>query len=216
MLRRYTMARKVAREISRAADGAFEGYRGGRKVDEPDITAQIVGEIRRHMRGRKFGGVIWDAHTLTSRGKDAEEKIYGADLMSILDIDLPDYKIKKGFLAQVKKAEPGKLSSGKFSPHEWNILGEQCEKMVKRTPDSFVFVYSRKKGIRIFPAVSVLRSELRDIFDLYHYSVQTFFENHLKCFIGDLRLDSTDVRTLEILADFPVRRIFHLRARLSE
>lgn len=212
MLRRYKMVREVAREISKAADGAFDAYLEGRVGEEPQITDRILGAVEDRIRTRSFGGVVWQARTLrTSRGQAAEEKRHGADLMGVLDVDLPNYKVKKGFLAQAKKVEPGK-----FSRQEWDRLIDQCEEMIKRTPDSFVFVYSKKKRISIFPAISVLSSGSMDIFDLYHRSMQNFFENHLECFIGDPRIDSTDIRTLDVLADLPVRRVLHLTGRMPE
>ena len=212
MLRRYAMVRKVAREISGAANGAFEGYASGEKVDESDITGLMLGAIGERIRSREFGGVTWSAHILTSSGPGAEEKRHGADFMGVLDADLPDYKVKKGFLVQAKKAEPGDT----FKKDQWKCLTSQCEKITERTLDSFVFVYSRKEGIRVFPALSVLELKSMNIFDLYHHSVQNFFENHLECFIGDRRLNSPDIEKLDALADFPVRRVLHLTARVPE
>ena len=213
MLQRYKMVREVAREISEAANGAFDAYLEGRVGEEPQITDRILGAVEDRIRTRRFGGVAWQARTLrTGRGQAAEEKRHGADLMGVLDVDLPNYDVKKGFLAQAKRAEPGVP----FGKEDWKRLISQCEKMIKRTSDSFVFVYSKKKRIRVFPAISVLGSGSMDIFDLYHHGMQNFFENHLECFIGDRRLDSTDIRTLDVLADFPARRVLHLTARMSE
>lgn len=204
MLRRYAMARKVAREISEAANGAFKGYVLGERVDEPDITGLMLGAIGERMRSREFGGVTWNAHILPSRGKGAEEKRYGADFGGVLDIDIPDYKIKKGFLVQAKKAEP----YDPLKEDRWKDLIYQCDRMLQCTPASFVFVYSREKGIRVIPAVSVLGSTSRDVFDLYHHGVWSFFEEHIKCFIGDHRPGFIDI--------FPVRRVLHLTARMPE
>ncbi len=54
--------------------------------------------------------------------------------------------------------------------------------------------------------------ESRCIFDLYSRGVSSFFENHIECFIGDRRLDSTNVETLDALAKLPVERILELSA----
>ena len=85
-----------------------------------------------------------------------------------------------------------------------------------RTPASFVWVYSKSRGIRIFSASSVLGLESRRIFDLYSRGVSSFFENHIECFIGDRRLNSTNVETLDALAKLPVERILELSAKLPE
>lgn len=218
MLRHYGMVREVAREISAAANNAFKAYVEDRMAEEPQITERILGAIEERIKNKTIESaqrsVSWQAYSLrTSSGYAAEEKRHGADFMGVLDIDLPDYEVKKGFLVQAKKSEP----YDPFSLREWCRLIHQCETMLERTPDSFVFVYSRSEGIRIFPAVSVLGCMSKDIFfDLYHHSVQRFFEDHIKCFIGDQRLNSPKIRTLDALADFPVERVLHLTARMPE
>lgn len=154
--------------------------------------------------------INWTARSLrTGSGVAAEEKRHGADLMGVLDIDIPDYHVKKGFLAQAKRAEPGR----KLRKKDWKRLHCQCEKMLLRTPDAFVWVYSKSAGIRVFPAVSVLALNSRDIFDLYSRGVSSFFEYHIECFIGDRRLNSTQIETLEALAEFPVERVLELSAK---
>ena len=156
------------------------------------------------------GRINWTARSLkTGPGIAGEEKRYGADLMGVLDIDIPDYRVKKGFLVQAKRAEPER----RFNNRDWGRLHSQCEKMLLRTPDAFVWVYSKSAGIRIFPAAPVLSLSSRDIFELYSRSVSSFFEYHIECFIGDRRLNSTQIETLEALAEFPVERVLELSAR---
>ena len=245
MIRRLRSVRKIAREISDAADGALDSYREGRVEEEPQLTDRILGAIEERVKSQQLvaygdlflenadispsgripvrperritkqplGGIAWEARTLrTGRGIAAEEKRHGADLMGILDLALPDYRATKGFLVQAKRAEPGQ----QFSKSEWDRLCLQCETMLLRTPDSFVWVYSMSRGIRIFSANSVLGLESRSIFDLYSRGVSSFFENHIECFIGDRRLDSTNIETLDALAELPVERILELSAKLPE
>lgn len=164
------------------------------------------GEIPYAVAGR----INWTARSLkTGPGVAGEEKRHGADLMGVLDIDIPDYRVKKGFLVQAKRAEPGR----KFDNRDWDRLHSQCEKMLHRTPDAFVWVYSKSAGIRIFPAASVLALNSRDIFELYSRRVSSFFEYHIECFIGDRRLNSTQIETLDALVEFPVERVLELSAR---
>ena len=223
MLRHYSMVRKVAWEMSDAADGALKTYHDGHPVDEPVITGMIIGAIENQIKDRKFNEVTWNARSLVSGEEkrygakwnarpvtSREEKRYGADLMGVLDIHLCDYKVKKGFLAQAKKAEP------KSRFRDWGRLVEQCEKMLECTPESFVFIYSRNRGIRTLPAVSELGSTSKDLFDLYHHSLQNFFERHLQCYIGDRRLNSPSVDTLRRLDILPARNVLHLTARVAE
>lgn len=169
MLQRHMrMARSVARDISEAANGAFDAYIEGRVEEEPQITDRILGAVEGRVAGQKYNGVSWKARTLrTGRGSAAEEKRHGADLMGVLDIDLPEYRVKKGFLAQAKKANPDRL----LQKYEWERMIEQCKKMMELTPDSFIFVYPTQPmnvyrvwpmgvqfswNIRIFPANAVL------------------------------------------------------------
>ena len=244
MIRRLKSVRRIAQEISSAADGALDAYREGRVEEEPQLTDRILGAIEDRIQSRllvaygdlsrgddipppdripsvtkrgiakqHLGGIVWKARTLrTGRGVAAEEKRYGADLMGILDLALPDYRATKGFLVQAKRAEPGQ----RFAKPDWDRLCSQCETMLLRTPASFVWAYSKSRGIRIFSANSVLGLESRCIFDLYSRAVSSFFENHIECFIGDPRLDSTNVETLDALAEFPVERILELSAKLPE
>jgi hypothetical protein len=212
MLKDPRTVRAIAREIADAADGALDSYRIGDVREEPRITDRILGAIVDRIRSRRtgpMGGVAWKARTLgMGPGSAAEEKRHGADLMGVLDIDLPGYRTKKGFLAQAKKAEPGRP----FHNREWQILIAQCNIMLQRTSDSFVFIYSVERGLRIFPANSVVGLTSNDIFDLYDRGVSGFFENHIECFIGDPRLNSTDIKTLDALAELPVERVFELSA----
>lgn len=154
--------------------------------------------------------INWTARSLrTGSGIAAEEKRHGADLMGVVDIDIPDYRVIKGFLAQAKRAEPGQ----RFQQKDWDRLHCQCETMLCRTPDSFVWVYSKREGIRIFPAISVSTLKSKDIFDLYSRSVSSFFEYHLECFIGDRQLNSTKIETLDVLTEFPIENVLELSAR---
>ena len=245
MIRRLKSVRRIAREISDAANGALDSYLEGRVEEEPQLTDRILGAIEDRVKSRQLvaygdislenadilpsgripsatereitkrprNDIVWEASTLrTGRGIAAQEKRHGADLMGILDLSLPDYRATKGFLAQAKRAEPGQ----RFSKPEWDRLRSQCETMLLRTPASFVWVYSKSRGIRIFSASSVLGLESRRIFDLYSRGVSSFFENHIECFIGDLRLDSTDVETLDALAKLPVERVLELSVKLPE
>lgn len=210
MINNPGMVRAVARKIADAADGAMDAYREGRVLQEPQITDRILGAIEERLRARPISGVVWKARTLrTSRGAAAEERRHGADLLGVLDIDVPGYRTKKGFLAQAKKAEPGK----RFAAGEWRRLVEQCQVMLARTPAAFVFAYSEERGVRIFPANAVVSSQRTDLFDLYDRSVASFFESHIECFIGDMRLNSPKIETLDALADFPIERVLLVSAR---
>jgi hypothetical protein len=85
--------------------------------------------------------------------------------------------------------------------------------MLAITPDSFVLIYSKDRGIRVFPANAVSGLDSRNIFDLYDRSLASFFESYITCFIGDGRLNSTDIKTLHALSELPVQHGLELTAR---
>jgi hypothetical protein len=210
MRHEHMQVKPIARAIADAADGALDAYRDGRAAEEPQVTDRILGAIEDRLRTKRIGGIEWKAKTLrTSRGTAAEEKRHGADVLGVLDIDIPEFKTKKGFLAQAKLAEPNRP----FSKDDWERLVEQSKLMLARTPASFVFIYSKTEGVRVFPATAVVGLADRDIFTLYHHGPGRFFEDFIECFIGDLRLSSPDIRTLDALAEFHVKRALELIAR---
>ena len=244
MIRHFKIVRHVAREIADAADGALGAYREDRVLEEPQITDRILGAIEDRverlsvrsygtdrllyapvplhdvndkvddgMASHNLSPISWKARTLrTSRGIAAEEKRHGADLMGVLNLNLVDYRVKKGFLAQAKRAEPDQP----FTKSEWDRLRSQCDMMLVRTPASFVWVYSSEMGIRVFSANAVVAVDSRTIFDLYSRSLSNFFENHIESFFGDHRLNSTDIETLDALAESPPERIFELSGTQSD
>jgi len=210
MLTYRHIIRPTAQAISQAVNTAIDAYRKDRVTDEPNITDRMLGAIEQQFSRRSINGVRWTAKTLrATKGSGAEEKQYGADFLGVLEVELSDYRIKKGFLAQAKRAEPREW----FPRAEWQRLKGQAEKMLARTSDAFIFVYSRKKGVRIVPASAVVSARTNTLFEIYNHSIGRFFEDHLKSFVGDLRLNSPDIETLAALDDFSVRKVLHLYGR---
>lgn len=202
------VVRPVARVIAEAANAALADYREGLIEFEPAFTERMNGAISYALRNFSAGGISWSAYSIKpGSGKSAEEKRHGADLMGVLNVHTDDYRVDKGFLAQAKRAEPGQL----FDQQDWDRLQEQARKMLDRTPSSYVLIYSRSAGIRVVPALAVVSFRGRDIFDLYSSGVQRFFEEHLKCFIGDERLHSPSIDVLDTLEGLPVKHILNLK-----
>src|SRR5262245_29806061 len=111
----------------------------------------MLGRIEQAMNGHLTRGVRWSAKTLTSMVKDSQENEFGADFAGVLDIDIPRYSVKKGFLAQAKLIEP----TDRMPARELQRLIEQCDQMLRYSSDSFVFLYSRE-SISVVPAISVV------------------------------------------------------------
>jgi hypothetical protein len=114
----------------------------------------------------------------------------------VLEIDTPDYEVRKGVLVQAKNLEPGK----KLSTSVANDLRGQCKDMLDLTPASFVFLYS-KTGVMTLSAATVEGSKRNDLHVLEQWSNSTrvFFMDFVKCWVGDPRLSATDRETLAVM-----------------
>ena len=204
MLTHYRTIREVASRIAGATDHSVEALREGRVEHEPAITDRMLGAIEMSLHQAEIRGIRWQAKTLTDRGSRAQEAQYGADFMGVLNIDLPDFKVSKGFLAQAKLVRGQSVGS-------LVELRDQCDKMLDLSADSFVFLYSGE-GVTVVPALSVVASTQSPL-SLYNRSVQRFFEEHLMCFIGDRSIQSPTPESLAALRDrFNARSLFLFQA----
>jgi hypothetical protein len=209
MIRDFAIVREAASRVAKAAQHATEALREGRVEQEPAFTDRMLGGIEEAMREFRTKGVTWTAKTLTDRAPGAQERQYGADFAGVLSISLPGFSVRKGFLAQAKRIEPGKTMRN----DEFDRMKGQCERMLSLTPDAFVFLYA-VSGIAIVPALSVLSSERRNPHEFYSRSIARFYEEHFESFIGDRRLHVPTAAVLENLRhDLDVRRLLYLEAR---
>ena len=190
----------VAHEVVDGCSNAIEDFQQRIIKHETGMTERLFGSIAQSLNGRRIGNLTWKAYSLTSgRGKAAEETRHGADVLGVIDIDLHDYKTKKGFLLQAKVAEP----YPPISNSEWQRFQEQCKLMLKRTHESFAVIYSREKGIRFIPATTILEIDANQLFDVGSRSLFGFFKSHVKCQIGDRRLNQPNIDVLESMAMRP-------------
>ena len=186
-------------EIQHAILETLEDYNRTKIKQEPEFTVKLTTKIEDRLKNINLAGVRWNAKILTDRGAKAEEKIIGADFMGVLEIDLPDYKVKKGFLVQAK------MSGNINSPD----LMEQCQKMLKHSNESFVFIYD-KDGISVIKASEILNSESK-FSQLPRMSAEEFYYEHFKCFIGDHAIKSANGENLyELMEKYEARRLLHL------
>jgi len=208
-IRHYAIIREAATHIAEAAGGTVEVLVDGRVEQEPAFTDRMLGRIEGAMEGFVRKGVRWSAKTLTDRGRGSQEREFGADFAGVLNIDLEDYKVRKGFLAQAKIIEP----DVRVAPADIERMVVQCEQMLRHTPDSFLFLYSMQ-GISVVPAVSVLGSPFSNPHDLYARSLSRFYEEHFECFIGDRDISSPDPQMLDGLRErLRVRTLSYLSAQ---
>lgn len=206
MIGRYGIIKPSAKLVAEAVQGVVDEYAEGIIREEPDFTSSMLQTIKERLNGKTVKGIVWQSVVTTSHGPNSEEKPTGADFMGVLSINLPDYNVNKGFLAQAKRA---KRLYGK----EITELKKQCDRMLNITPESYVFLYS-KDGVRVLPAISVLSANVSDLTELYNRSIQRFFELHLESFIGDRRLSSASAEQIELLLkEYKVSNILYLAGK---
>jgi hypothetical protein len=195
-------------KVSEAIDSVVEDYVDGDAVHENPFSGQLTGRIKEALRQFETPRIRWQvasasedkgkarlrARQLTSQGFDTEESRFGADIIFCLDIVLSDYNVKKGFLVQSKRLEPGELLDKKTA----DDLRRQCSKMLAVTPASMVFLYS-KTGVHAVPATAVAASTTYDIYGLETYDIQILFNDFAMCWFGDPLLQATDPASLERL-----------------
>ncbi len=195
MLKYYGIVRDAASVVEAAANRALEALRDGRVEQEPQFTDRLLGRVEESMEGYEHKGVSWRAKTLTDRGRNSQEKSYGADFFGVVNIKLPGLSISKGFLAQAKLIGPGEA----MGTRDYERMQGQCEDMLRLSPDSFVFLYA-ESGIRIVPAITIASCDRINPHELYTRSVGRFFEEHFSCFIGDRSISTLNIEVLEQIA----------------
>jgi hypothetical protein len=162
--------------------------RDGIVREEEDFTSAMLGQIRSGLQRVHVGGVAWEAAVLR---KQTEEPHLGADVIGVLEVELPDYRVTKGFLAQAK------LIGDRRHVRKTKLLA-QCRDMLVLTPSSYVFLYDLD-AVRVVPALAVVANggEPRN---LHAFSVMEFFFEHFACFLGDRRLGRPLGRMLDAMA----------------
>ena len=195
MLKYRRIVQESARRIAKAANRTVRSYAIDEVEEETDFTGEMLGRMKEAMHGFRTRGVRWTAKILTSHRSNAQESTFGADFIGVVTFDLPDYKVTKGFLAQAKRIEHG----GSMRSRDWERLVGQCKRMLDISPEAFVFLYS-PEGISVIPAVAIVSAQrCRKLAEFYSRSAVRFYEDHFECFVGDLRINSADIKTLESL-----------------
>jgi len=210
--RQFAIIRAAAAHLANAGNRAVRALADGRVEQEPAFTDRMLGHIEEAMNGYTTKGVRWTAKTLTDRGRNSQEGKFGADFAGVLDIDLEDFKVKKGFLAQGKRVEP----HDPVPISEIRRMVAQCDQMLQYTPDAFLFLYSIH-GASVVPAVAIVSGHFSNPHDLYARSLSRFYEEHFECFIGDRTISAPDPKMLGTLRErLRARTLAYLGARQVE
>lgn len=150
--------------------------------------------------------------TLRDRGPDAPERQFGADLVTVFELDTTQCRLRKGFLAQAKLAGQKEVQvddtreypvvsvrrSGNRRERPSDLV-PQCGQMLRISPDSYVFVYS-ERSISVIPANTVAHlAPDGEYHGIYSIGLRQFFRGFFQSFIGDYRISAFDDQTLEDL-----------------
>jgi hypothetical protein len=166
----------------------------GKKDDldghETDITPTIRNEINNHLLNevknilneREIDGIVFKVKTY----KVKEEKLVGADILGILNIEFNGGETTKYFLAQSKIAKTKR--GGHYSCNNQDII-RQAGDMLKITSDSFFFLYT-SIGIKVVSAMAVALRNRNSITTKYTRpkEFEDFYQDFFDCFIGDNRM----------------------------
>lgn len=170
---------------------------------EEAFSDQLCGRLKETLEGFSTPNIRWQADvaqpdrgrarlSATTLTKTTEEPLFGADIAMVLDVETEDYSVRKGFLAQAKRLEPGT----KMKSDEHRRLLSQCEKMLSVTPSSMILLY-HKGGVTPIPAVAALAYGDRDLFNIFSWGMDTLYFDFAVCWYGDPRLQATDKASLE-------------------
>jgi hypothetical protein len=209
MLRNRYILKAVADVVTKAAKQTIEDLRDCWIEQESPFTGELLANIQNQLDGKTIKGIHWKAKTLTDRGRQSQESKLGADFLGVLTIDLLGFRVMKGFFAQAKLIR----RSGKWTKaSEFERLQEQCKKMLNVTPDSFVFIYS-KRGIKIVPASSVLGTSAENINLLSNRTIGRFFTEYVECFIGDPKINAPTIEQFyDVAKRYEVRQGLYVHA----
>lgn len=185
--------RLAAKEADNAVGRAMRKYRTGHVTDEDDLTGVLIGNLDTTFR-EPIGGLQWSSSILRHRaGPAAEEQEIGADMIIHVRLRTPIQKYSKAVLVQAKRQEPGALMSN--AAH--NDLKDQCRKMLKVSPASFVFDYAKGK-MRCGSASKIGGSQNRNLYEACTWTSYRFFLELFRSPIGDTNLRSALVKDLPV------------------
>jgi hypothetical protein len=203
---------EAAHTASTATMAVMERYAHGYYTDEDDISPALVERLQAELGG-KVGDLKWQGSVMRHRaGVANEEGKTGADIAIFFELDTPSHKFKKGLLVQAKRSEPDVL----LSKTEIQNLREQCDKMLKITPSSFVFNYSRR-GLRSAPASKISGCTNRNLYGECDWTAYRFFLEFFRSPIGDPRFVSALAKDLPIpiVLELSASGEFHNERRLE-
>jgi hypothetical protein len=192
MLKDYGIIKRISSQMASAADEVANSVLGdysNLQGREEEVTGQLRGEINRQLLAnvsrRLNHQEINGCRISVATFKKKQENSVGADLAGIIEFSRNGYLISKAFLAQAKVGSSYVKGQQFVKAYNKDVV-RQAEDMLKISSDSFFFVYS-DIGIYCVPALQVALSGSNTIDTGHHpfHTFGTFYEEFMKCFIGD-------------------------------
>ncbi len=190
MITDHRFVRAAASLISDAADATSAALAEGLVKTESAFTDRFLRRSAKEVDGFKRHDLRWRSKALIDKNGDNKHL---TDVLVILEIDLPDYKTRKGFVVQ-PLLMGSTTSAGSYAAAR---LRTRVSVMQAATPASFAFIY-RPQGVVVVPAVALVASCTRPD-RLHRRQIGPFFEEFFSCFIGDPKVSGARAATLEDL-----------------
>lgn len=227
MLKRAAVIKELASRIGGAADAAARevlGARNQKKGREEELTGALRHELNKRLLEQIKSCLneveINGSRVVVETFRKVQERQVGADLVGVIEITGAT-TISKAFLAQAKVGETYEGSRQEMGAKAYSAdVLKQVDDMLNLSSDSFVFVYS-DAGLFVIPALQIRLANSSSIDTASHpyRSFGSFFEEFVKCFIGDHKIspDALGASDLEdYLEKLRVEAAFRLQLRLAE
>jgi hypothetical protein len=227
MLKRAAVIKELASRLGDAAHAAAEEVLGARKQKtgrEEELTAALRHELNKRLleniKSSLNEAEINGSRVLVETFRKVQEKQVGADLVGVIEI-AGARSISKAFLAQAKVGQVYEGARGEKGAKAYSAdLLKQVDDMLSLSSDSFVFIYS-DAGLFVIPALQIRLANSKSIDTANHpyRSFGSFFEEFVKCFIGDHKIspDALGVTDLEdYLEELHVEAAFRVQLRLAD
>lgn len=187
----HRFVRAAAARISRAAETTCTALAEGLITSRSVFTDRLLRHMAKEVDRFRSGDLRWRARALIA--SDTEDD-FAAEMVGVLEVDLPDFSVRKGFLATAL-ALPGAQPP---AHEDLDELRDACAQMLAMTPASYVFIY-RPQGVIVVPAGAAAGSAGRPD-RLHRRQLGRFYEEHFSCFIGDAGVASDGDLSLDELA----------------
>ena len=191
MIADHRFVRAAAARISDAADATSAALGEGLIRNHRTFTDRLLRRAAKEVDQFQSGELRWHSRAWVNKGSDTG---FVADIVGTLEVDLPDYSVRKGFLARSLLIQIGRAPS----LDELDDLRKACAVMLAVTPASYVFIY-KSTGVSVVPAGSVIGTIGRPD-RLHRRQIGRFYEEHFSCFIGDGRVAGTKSLPIDEIA----------------